>query len=56
LWLHGENLVPNLSFVVHFCGRAAEQWFKEAKERHPTLNAIIYGSIIYANWCVFFDI
>ncbi|KAF4354084.1 hypothetical protein F8388_002484 [Cannabis sativa] len=32
---------------------AAEYWFKEAKETHTTLNAIIYGNIIYANWWVF---
>ncbi|KAK3003001.1 hypothetical protein RJ639_017900 [Escallonia herrerae] len=31
---------------------AADQWFKEAKERETTLNAIIYGNIIYAHWCV----
>ncbi|KAM7465861.1 hypothetical protein LguiB_013423 [Lonicera macranthoides] len=29
---------------------AADQWFKEAKERQPTLNAIIYGNLIYAHW------
>ncbi|KAL0008103.1 hypothetical protein SO802_009605 [Lithocarpus litseifolius] len=26
-----------------------DNWFKEAKERHTTLNAIIYGNIIYAH-------
>jgi hypothetical protein len=31
-------------------GRAADQWFEEAKERHTNLNAIIYGNIIYAQW------
>lgn len=30
--------------------RAADHWFKEAKERHTTLNAIIYGNIVYAHW------
>nr|GMD52783.1 pentatricopeptide repeat-containing protein At5g04810, chloroplastic [Ipomoea batatas] len=29
--------------------RAAEHWFLEAKERHSTLSASIYGNIIYAN-------
>lgn len=52
-WL--KSFFPNLSFLCHVCGRAAERWFKEAKERHPTLNAIIYGSIIYANWYIFFE-
>ena len=41
----------HLIFFCHF-GRAADHWFKEAKERHTTLNAIIYGNIIYAHWCV----
>lgn len=41
-----------LIFLSAICGRAAELWFKEAKERLTSLNAIIYGSIIYANWWV----
>ncbi|CAA2989489.1 pentatricopeptide repeat-containing At5g04810, chloroplastic [Olea europaea subsp. europaea] len=32
-------------------GIAAELWFKEAKEKLTSLNAIIYGNKIYANWC-----
>lgn len=42
-------------FLVAVPGRAAEFWFKKAKERHATLNAIIYGNIIYAHWCVIFQ-
>lgn len=45
-----QLLLLLFSFVTS--GRAAEFWFKEAKERLETLNAIIYGNIIYANWCV----
>ncbi|GKD70108.1 pentatricopeptide repeat-containing protein, partial [Tanacetum coccineum] len=28
---------------------AADKWFKEAKETQTTMNAIIYGNIIYAH-------
>lgn len=34
-------------------GSAADHWFKEAKERLPSLNAVIYGNIIYAHWWAF---
>lgn len=41
-------LVISDTFVVF--GRAADQWFDEAKRIHKSLNASIYGKIIYAHW------
>lgn len=55
-FLHGLilqlTLLPTI-YIFFASWRAAEFWFKEARERHETLNAIIYGNIIYANWFVF---